>query len=59
MVYPTMLSIKETSKRTGLSYDYLRKLCLQNKIVFIKAGAKYLINQEKLADFLNGEEVGA
>lgn len=59
MTIPTMVSIKEASSRTGLSYDYIRKLCLQKKIVFVKAGSKYLINLEKLVIFLNeGEEPG-
>ena len=59
MTYPTMLTIRQTAERTGLSYEHLRKLCLQKKIVFVKAGNKYLINQEKFADYLNGEEIGA
>ena len=29
---PEMLSIRETSKRTGLSYDYLRKQCLKGNL---------------------------
>ena len=50
---PEMLGIKETAKRTGLSYDYLRRLCLTNQIVFVRSGKKYLINIPRLADFLN------
>lgn len=58
MTIPTMVTIKEASGQTGLSYDYIRKLCLQRKIVYIRAGCKYLINLEKLVDFLNtGEAV--
>ncbi len=50
---PTMLTIKETAKRTGLSYDYLRTLCLRGEIVFIRTGSKYLINLDRLIDYLN------
>lgn len=50
---PVMLTIAQAADKTGLSYDFVRTLCLQKKIVFIKAGSKYLINQEKLVDFLN------
>lgn len=50
---PTMIGIAEASKRTNISYDYLRKLCLQNKIVHIRAGVRYLINFEKLVEYLN------
>ena len=54
-----MITIKEAAARTGLSYDYIRKLCLQGKIVFRKVGNKRLINMGKLAEYLNGCEVGA
>lgn len=50
---PEMLTIKEAAGRTGLSYDFIRKLCLQGKIVFVRTGSKYLINMGKLVDFLN------
>ena len=53
-----MKTIKEAAAETNVSYDFIRKLCLQNKIVFIRAGAKYLINMEKFVEFLNeGEQV--
>ena len=41
---PDMVSISEAARRTGLSYYFLRDLCLQKKIVFIRSGKKYLIN---------------
>lgn len=50
---PTMLSINETAKRTGLSSLYLRKLCWENKISFVRTGKKYLINLERLVEYLN------
>lgn len=50
---PTMVTLAEASKQTGLSYDYLRKLCLTGQITHIRAGKKYLINLEKLVDYLN------
>jgi len=51
---PTMLTIKETAKRSGLAQHYLRSLCINDTIVHVKCGTKYLINFEKLIDFLNG-----
>ena len=54
---PRMLTIKETSAETGISYDAIRKLCLQGKIVYIKAGAKFLINFDRFVDYLNEGEV--
>lgn len=56
MIIPTMVTIKEAAKQTGLSYDYIRKMCLQGKIVYIKAGAKFLVNFEKLVEYLNAGE---
>ena len=50
---PLMLTIKETAARTGLSYDFIRKLCQQRKIVFIRTGTKYLVNYSKFIEFLN------
>lgn len=50
---PEMLTIRETAARTGLSYDFIRKLCLQRKIVFIRTGTKYLVNYSKFIEYLN------
>ena len=54
---PRMVTIKEAAAETGLSYDYLRKLCIQNRIVYVSAGSKRLINFDKLLEFLNRGEV--
>lgn len=56
MTVPTMLGLAEASEKIGLSYDYLRKLCLQNKIVHVRAGVRYFINLEKLIEYLNKGE---
>lgn len=58
MKCPEMVTIKTASERTGLSYDAIRRLCLTNQIVYIKAGCKFLINFGKFVDFLNGEGAG-
>lgn len=51
---PVMKSLKEMVKLTGFSYMHLRSLCLENKIVHIRAGKKYLINYDRFCDYLNG-----
>ena len=56
MTFPIMLTLRQAAEETGLSYDYLRKLCLRGKIVFVRAGSKYLINAEKLKEYLNAGE---
>jgi len=51
-----MVTLKEASSRTGISYDRLRKMCINHQIVHIKAGCKFLLNWEKLVDYLNTGE---
>ena len=53
---PEMLPIKEVASRTGLSYNYIRKLCIENKIVHVKAGVKYLVNFGRFCEYLNKGE---
>lgn len=48
MRIPTLLSLKETSEKKGLSYDYLRRACLRGEIAHIRCGAKYMIDIDKL-----------
>lgn len=55
---PTMLPIKVVAERTGLSYECLRQLCINGEIVHIRTGAKYLINWERLIDYLNKNKGG-
>ena len=54
---PTMLGLREAAEKTGLSYFHLRQLCLSNTIVYVRAGSKYLVNLDKLVEYLNGEQV--
>lgn len=55
---PTMATIQEAASQTGLSYDYIRKLCIQEKIVYIRTGKKRLVNMDKLRSYLNSGEAG-
>jgi len=50
---PRMLPIKKASEETGLPYEYIRKLCIQKKIVFVRSGNKYFINMQKFAEYLD------
>lgn len=52
---PTMATVNEAAKITGLAKYYIRQLALQNKIKNVRAGKKILINVEKLIDFLNDD----
>lgn len=50
-----MLSLKQASKETGLSYYCLRNLCLNGEIAHIRSGNKYMINADRLEEYLNCE----
>ena len=51
---PEMVTIREASERSGLSYYTIRRLCLTDKIVHIKTGTKFLVNWNKFLEYLNG-----
>jgi len=50
---PTMLTIVETAKKTGLAKHYIRQCCLQNKIVHVRCGKRILVNFNRFCEFLN------
>lgn len=50
---PTMLTIKETSEKTGVAAHFIRSLAINNQIVHVRCGKKYLINFEKFIEYLN------
>ena len=54
---PVLKTIKETSAIVGLARYHLRQLVKQNKIKFVMAGKKCLINLDSLIDYLNKGEV--
>ena len=56
-VIPTMLTIKETAERTNLPEFYIRNLVWENKIPYLKAGKKYLVNLNRFIDYLNAVNV--
>ena len=49
---PEMVTIREASRRTGLSYNYLRDECRKGNLVCIRVGAsgKTLINMDFLVE---------
>lgn len=55
---PKMLTIKENAQATGLHEYFVRQLVKQNRVTYVKAGCKTLINLDRLVEFLNeGERV--
>ncbi len=49
------MTVKELAKETGLSEYYIRKLIAQNKIPYLEAGRKFLIEYEFFMNFLRQE----
>ena len=56
IVIPTMVPPAKAAELTGLAVDHIRGLCRMGKIVHVKAGNKFLINLEKLVEYLNNGE---
>ena len=55
---PTLLSLNELTEKTGLPYQLLRKMIVEeNKVPYIRVGKKYLINYHVFLDTLNHMEV--
>ncbi len=52
---PRMRTIEEAAKETGLSKFCIRRWCVENTQLARKTGSKYLVNVDKLIEFLNGE----
>ncbi len=52
---PRMRSIVEAAKEVGLSAYTIRRLIKENKIIYVRSGMKYLVNLDRLIDFLNGQ----
>ena len=48
-----MVSIKEASQRSGISYDFIRKMCINKQISYVRAGSKCLVNWRLFQEYLN------
>ena len=56
---PRMLKLRDAAAETGLTYSCLRRWILSGQFTyFVKAGSKYLVNMDRLADFLNSPASG-
>lgn len=53
---PRMRTIKQTAAETGVAEYFVRRLVKQDKIKYVQAGRKVLINLDLFVDFLNGGE---
>lgn len=58
MKLPKMITLKAAVFETGLSYCYLRGLCLGGAVYCVRSGNKWLINADSLAKYLGGTSGG-
>lgn len=56
---PRMETIKNTAKLLGISENFVRKKVLSGEIVAVKAESRYLVNVDKLVEYLNTSTVSA
>lgn len=54
---PQMETIDKTAELTGLPKTLIRRKVLSGEIVAIKSGAKYLVNVDKLIEYLNTAKI--
>lgn len=55
---PSMLGVKETAKRFGISQNYARQLALSGDVKAVRVGrGKILINVQSVADFFNNSYI--
>ena len=46
-----MRTINQAAEWTGLSYSFIRRLCMENKIKFVRSGKKYYVNMTSLSEY--------
>ena len=49
---PRMGTLKEAAALAGIPYSAIRKMCITGKVVHVRVGTKYLVNLDKLAEYL-------
>ena len=51
-----MGTLKEAAALAGIPYSAIRKMCITGKVVHVRVGTKYLVNLDKLAEYLIQKE---
>lgn len=59
LIIPTMLTIKETAEKFGLSEYFVRKEVGTGRVVAIKSGNKVLVNAGKFIEYLNSNTLSS
>lgn len=48
-----MRTIRQTAAETGVPEYFVRRLVKENKIIYVNAGSKALVNLDRFIDYLN------
>ena len=54
---PRMRTIKETAELFGLPVHFVRQKVNNGEIVAVRAGRRFLVNVDKLAEYLNSNTI--
>lgn len=54
---PRMRTIKETAELFGLPVHFVRQKVNDGEIVAVRAGRRFLVNVDKLAEYLNSNTI--
>ena len=54
---PRMESVKTTSKLFNLPVHFIRQKVASGEIVAVRAGRRFLVNVDKLAEYLNNSKI--
>ncbi len=53
---PRVASISETAELFGLPVYFVRRLCAENRVAFVKSGVKIFVNTDSVAQLLERGE---
>lgn len=53
---PRMRTIRQAAEEAGIAEYFLRQLVKQNKVRYVRAGKKFLVNFDSLIQYLNAGE---
>lgn len=56
---PRMRTIKQAAAESGLAVYHIRKLVAENKVRFVRAGRKVIVNLDSLVQYLSDGEGAA
>lgn len=51
--------LTKAGKKYGLSYQFMKRLCADDKVRYVRSGRRTLVNMESLEDYLRRGEGGA